>query len=350
MPGDGCQSLVQREQLLAGGVAAVVVVMLLAATLVPGALADAERDDVRDSHLRLEEADSTIRVLSVPGDTVHLQLDSRIAHRGGPAENVSVEVRAIDEETGLLEDRREQSVGTVSGGRTVPITTNITVPRDGGYRIETIVYQDDRRSVKGTRRISGVGSLTPDYARSSVQFKRFRSRDGGFGSIETQVRSQNGERTTLNASAYLRNGGSDASETVRVRLRARQAESNLVADSTTATVDSIRPGVTDLVTADLSVPDGYNYWVDAILYSDGVVVDTASAPANLLPGQELDGNASSDGDGFSTGDFARETPREDDNTGATPTETPAEGPGFGPVAALAALAAAALLAHRRHDR
>lgn len=337
----------QRDTILAGSLAAVVAVTLLAAILVPGVFAAVEDD--RPSHLRLQEDDSTVRVLSVPGETVELQLDSRLRHHGAPAENVTVEVRAIDAESGLLEDSREQSVGEVSGGRTVPVTTNVTVPREGGYEIETLVYRDGVREYKGHLPIDGVGSLTPDYARSSVEFQRFRTEDEGFGAVATKVRSVNGDRATLNVTSYLRNVGGDDSGDVRVRLRARQAESNVVADSTAVRVGDIGPGATEGVHADLTVPDRYNYWLDAILLSDGVVVDTTTVPANLLPNETLDRSAPEDDDsGFSTGDFAG-TEEQGDERGAdgrTPTDSPT-GPGFGAAVALVALVAAALLAARR---
>lgn len=338
----------QREKLLAGGLAAIVVVTLLTATLVPGILSSVD-DDVSQGHLHLNEGDSTIRVLSVPGDVVELQLDSRIAHTGGPTENVTLEVRAIDDDSGLLADDQEQSVGEVSSGRTVSIPTNVTVPREGGYTIETILYQDGVREGKWDRSISGVDSLTPDYARSSIEFQRFRANDEGFGAVATSVRSTSGDRATLNVTSHLRNSGSTSSGDVRVRVRARQAESNLVADSTTTRIGSIDPGVTRGVGADLTVPDRYNYWIDAILLSDGVVVGTATAPANLLPNETLDRSAPEDEeDGFSTGDFAEDGDdgAQSDRGDQTTTATPA-GPGFGAAAALVAIVAAALLAARR---
>lgn len=342
----------QHERLLAGGAVAILAITLLSAALVPGVLAEREVDRP-SSRLDLQDEDATISVLSVPGDTVDLRIDTRLSNRGGPAENVSVEVRAVDDGSGLLQDSETQTVGALRADRTASITTNLTVPREGSYRIETIVYEDGSRRTKGIRTISGVGSLTPDYARSTVEFHRYVTGSDGFGSIATRVRRVDGDRVTLNASTHLRNVGGTGSDDVTVRLRARQAESNLIADTTVVNVGSIGPGATRFTYADLEVPDGYNYWIDAILLNDGVVVDTTVAPVNLLTNESLSPDqAAGDEGGIDVSDLAQQTARPDDDDrddGTAGAETETAGPGFGPIAAVVGLLAAALLLARRHD-
>lgn len=341
----------QRERLLAGGVAALIVAMLLTAALVPGILSQPTEDDLRPTSLDLRKDDSSIRTLSVPGDTARLQLDARLAHRGAPAENVSVEVQARDADTGLLADGSVRSVGSVGGGQTVSIPIDVTVPREGYYDLRIIVYENGSRVTTAEWEVGDVGSLTPDYARSSVTFQQFDSSGGNFGSLSTAVRSVDGDRVTLNVTANLLNEGSERSDEVRVHLRARQAESNVVAAERTATVGSIAAGNTVRADAGLTVPDQYNYWIDAILVSDGVVVGTSTAPANLLPEERLDEPDNDSEDELAIEDFAEdtETPRDDsgfDDDGSTPEA----GPGFGSVVALVAIVAAALLAVRRRSQ
>lgn len=47
------------------------------------------------------------------GQTATLTVDTHVSHRGEPAENVSVLLRATDLETGLVATTRTVDVGTV---------------------------------------------------------------------------------------------------------------------------------------------------------------------------------------------------------------------------------------------
>lgn len=332
---------------------AILLIAMLATPLaVPGILQEPDDGvDVRQSHLHLQTEDSTIRVLSVPGRTVNLQLDTRIYHRGGPAENVTLEVRAIDSESGLLIDQQRQSVGTIEGERTVSVLSNLSVERDGGYRIETIVYEDGNRQDRGVRQISNAQALTPDYANSSVQFERYENSDADLPTIAVDPTSVENNRSRLSVSAALTNGGDTDAGDVTLRLRARQVESNIVAAQAEREVGSIRAGRTVEPNATMTVPDNYNYYIDAILLKDGVVIDTAIGVANLDPTRTVEPNETREDVDFDTGDFEdgpeTETMADDGPDRAEETTTQGSGPGFGIALSLVALLAIALLAARR---
>ena len=333
----------RRETLLTGGVVVVVLAMLIGATAVPGALSEPQ-DDVRESYLDLRE--TTIEPASVDGQTVTLSIDARLSHRGGPAETVTVETRAIDADTGLVATTTRQSVGTIEGEREVSVRSNITVERAGGYRIDTIVYEDGNRVETGQQSVQNVDALTPAYARSTVTFQRFENAGVPLDSITYRIDGVSDNRTTLNVSMYVTNAGNDPSDDLSLRLRARQADSNVIADESTVRVGQIRPGRTEIVRTQLAVPDGYNYWLDGMLLSDGVIVGTESSPANLHPTERLQENETRQQVGFQSSDFERDRPEEREMDG--PQRTAAgEGPGFTALAGLIAVLASALLIARR---
>ena len=333
----------RRETLLTGGVVVVVLAMLIGATAVPGALSEPE-DDVRQSYLDLRE--TTIEPASVDGQTVTLSIDARLSHRGGPAENVTVETRAIDADTGLVATTTRQSVGTVEGDREVSVRSNITVERAGGYRIDTIVYEDGNRVETGQQSVRNVDALTPAYARSAVTFQRFENAGVPLDSITYRIDDVSDNRTTLNVSVYVTNAGNDPSDDLSLRLRARQADSNVIADESTVRVGQIRPGRTEIVRTQLTVPDDYNYWLDGMLLSDGVIVGTESSPANLHPTERLRENETRQDVGFRSSDFERDRP--EGREMEEPQQTmAAEGPGFTALIGLVAVLASGLLIARR---
>ena len=338
----------QRETILTGGMVLLLVAMLATPLVVPGVL-DEPDENIRPSHLHLQTEDSTIDVTSVPGRTANLQLDTRLVHRGGPARNVTMEVRAIDDDSGLLEDQVRQSVGTITEERTVSVLTNLSVEREGDYRIETIVYEDGNRVERGTRTIRNVQALQPDYADSTIQFERYENSPADIPTITVDPETTAENRSRLSVTAALTNGGDTSAGDVTLRLRARQTESNVIADQAQQEIGSIGPGRTVEPNATLTVPDGYNYYIDAILLSDGVVVDTTIGVANLDPTRAVEANETREEIEFDTGDFADEPTTPEPDRPEPEATTVGSGPGFGVGVALVALLATALLTARRHS-
>ena len=322
--------------------------MLATPLAVPGVLDEPDDENLRPSVLRLQTEDSTINVTSVPGRTANLQLDTRLVHRGGDSRNVTMEVRAIDDDSGLLEDQARQSVGNVTGDRTESVLTNLSVERAGDYRIETIVYEDGDRVARGTRTIRNVQALQPDYADSALQFERYENSPADIPTITVDPQTTSENRSELSVMAALTNAGDTSAGDVTLRLRARQVDSNIVAAQAQQEVDSVRPGRTIEPSATMTVPDDYNYYIDAILLSDGVVVDTAIGVANLDPTRAVEPNETREEVEFDTGDFDDEEPSTVDADRPEPEATSVgSGPGFGVGLALVALLATALLTARR---
>lgn len=335
-----------REAKLGVLAVAVVAGAALLVLVAPGALADRSDTDLRPSHLDLHEP--RVAAGQVGGESAELSLDVRMEHSGGPAENVTIEVQAIDTNTGLVATTVRRSLGTIDGNREVQTLMNVTVPRESGYRIDIRVYEDGRRVETGRTDVSGVDSLTPDYADTPIEFHQFGTGEGSLPVVSYSVQGTENNRTTLETQTYLTNRGDESAGGLELLVEARQVESNVIADRTTVTVDDIGPGQTATPTATLEVPADYNYYLDAILLKDGVIVGDRTAAAMLDPTRPVPENRTEQEVDFNAGDFESQTPTP---RAERETPTPAmveDGPGFGVVAALLALLAIALIATRRH--
>lgn len=342
---------VQREVALLGGFVVVVLAAGLVAALVPGAVA--APDDEPRGFVGLREM--SIAHGPVGGETVTLAVEARLQHRRGTVENVSVEFRAISTDSGLREATRRESVGTLSDDGEVPVRTNLTVPRSGGYRIVAVVYRNGERTDEGQTTVRGVQALTPAYADTAVEFHQFSG--GGESAIPVigySIADAGEQRTTLNVSTYLTNTGDEPSEDLRLELVARQADSNIRAAERSITVGTIQPGQTARPSTTVTVPSEYNYYLDAVLWKDGVIVGTASGVANLDPQETIAVNQTRRDVGLRVEDFERGGGGGGSGVGQTPMqtdrETAASGPGFGVGAALLALFGTILLVRiRRGD-
>jgi len=332
----------RRETTLAAGAAVVTVVALVALVVAPGALADPSEDrPVRPGPVDIAGMD--ISASDVTGDTVTLRVDTQLSHRGPPARNVTVRVQAIDAESGLVETTRNVDVGDLTEEREVSVPTNLTVERDGGYRVQAVVYRDGQRVDSGGRELRGLEALQPPYAQSSVQF----AEADALPPVSFSVAETSGNRTTLDLQFALTNAGDDQPDDLRVTVTLRQADSNIVADRTSVSVGSIRSGRTETVGTQLTVPTGYNYYIDAVLWKDGVVIDSARGAANLDPTETISVNETRRDVELEVSDFDRGDGREDRPVPeATGQPTAGGGPGFGVGVAVVALLATALLARR----
>ena len=335
----------QREHLLGGVAVLVVLAAGLSLIAVPGVLAEqSEPEPPGDLTLR----ETPITPANVTGDTATLTVTNWLAHRGGAMENVSLLVRTVDRDTGLITTRTRKFVGTIEKEGDVPVRANVTVERSGSYNIETLVFVDDQRVAVARSGVSGVAALKPDIAKSGLAFHRFEGRN--LPTITYRIESAENGQVTMNARAFLTNGGSDTAGDLQVLIRARQSDSNIVADRAVVPVSDVRAGRTATPDVSLSVPDNYTYVLDAVLTRDDVIVDTESAVADLNPTREVEENTSTETVDIDAESFEQDTTAEAmDRTEEDDRYTTAagEGPGFGPLVAVLAVASSALLLRRR---
>lgn len=333
----------ETEHALLAGVVGVVFVGVVVAAVVPGTFDEDDRPSSVD--VRLQEVD--VEAGELTGATAEIVSVARIRSRTTVDDNVSVVVRAQSTRTGLLEDESTRELDRLEGGRETEVRVPVTVPRRGGYELDVVVYVEGERESERTVRVSGVEALKPEHMDSDVGFHEFFV----LPPVEFSVASA-GDTLDLDVTSYLSNEG-DTSESVEVVVRARQAESNIVAD-TARTTASVPPTRTEAVELSLSVPDGYNYYLDAEIWSDGNVVETHRTVANFDPTRRIDANVTERDVELQVEEFAEdeetrrireereELQQQMDQASGEPDQ-----PGFGAAAALIALLALAFVARRK---
>ncbi len=321
--------------MLLAGVLLLVFVGAVVAAVAPGVFDEDDRPGSVSTSI--QEVD--LEAGEVSGGSAELVSITRLWSDSDVEEDVRLVVRATSTETGLLEDESNVSVDRLHGGRETEVRVPVVVDRMGGYELDVVLYIDDDRASERTVRVSGVGSLTPAHLESDVGFHDFY----GLPSTEFSVSDAAGGSVDLEVSTYLSNSG-DSSEEVEVRVKARQAESNILASEARGEV-TVQPTTTEAVDATLTVPDGYNYYLDAEIWSNGNVVDTHRTVANLDPTREIDVNVTERDVGLEIEDFEEdeelrrlreERQRLAEQRDSEPDEAQ---PGFGVAAALAALLA-----------
>lgn len=333
----------QRESLLPVAAVVVLVVTATATAAVPDAIDPPSDRTERPGFVDLRE--TTVATQEVTGSTLTLTLTSFLVHERGDVENVTVVYRAVDSDTGFVETVERVDVGDLADDGEHEVPANVTVEREGAYRLHTLVYVDGERVQSGYTDVRGVDTLTPEYARTPVAFHQFERTE--LPAVEYRIQTVQDNRTTMEITTHLTNQGSTGSDDLRLVVKARQADSNIVADSTELDVGQIAPGRTATPTATLEVPADYNYYLDAVLWKDGVIVGSTRSVANLDPTETLNANQTTREVGLQVGDFEEtgesgEPVAREEQTRTVEEETP----GFTPIAGLVGLLGAALLARR----
>jgi len=285
----------------------------------------------------------TLESDEITGETATLNVTLLLERFDGSADNVTLVVRAVDSSSGLLVDETTQSVTAAAPNTEVPVTATVTVPREGGYELRSVLYADGQRIESARTSVDGVAALTPPYATSTITFAEFAYRPA----VEYTVLDAGDEHTTLEVTSYLTNTGDQPRSDLELEVIARHAEAGVVADRTRTPVEPIDPGRTVPITTTIQVPSETNYYLDATLWRDDVVIGSTRGAANLDPQRTVSVDTKQEDVGFNAEDFETDRRRptaEDDasSRGATP--------GVGTLGALIALlSAAALATHRRRN-
>lgn len=327
---------VRREKALLAIAAVIVIAVIGGVMAIPGGIDDPRADSKPAGDLSV--VGQAIDPGSVSGSTVQLRLVTDIEHRDGPVENVTVRYRAVDADSGILVDERHVEVGTVDIDGEKSIEGEVELPREGGYELTTTVYAGNKRVSTASTRVSGVAGLRPEYVSRSLQF----ADTDIYPTLSVSVADVSDGQATLRVTAAITNTGDTAAEGTELAILLRQAESNVIGNRATTSIDSIRPGRTEYVFTTVTVPDEYNYYIDSVLRNDDVIVDEAGDVANLNPKKTIQANQTVETVQFKTSDFS------DSNSEAASDSTPtpeSDGtPGFGVIVAVMALLIAVLLA------
>ncbi len=221
--------------------------------------------------------DIDLKPVKVTTSTAVFSVGVYLDHYGGNSSNSSLIIKVLDTDTGLLMQEVPMPIPEVEGEKTIEVRNNISVKREGGYEIKVLVFDRDRIVESGSVVINGLEALTPEKREVGVKI-----RDADFG-----IRDVSGGKVSVEVGVYVENIMDSASPALRMMVKAVQAESNIVADSTWIDVGPINPESLVIKKATVSVPESYNYMIEVTLWNGDVVVDKFSKVLALAPSEVI---------------------------------------------------------------
>jgi|LGOV01.1.fsa_nt_gb hypothetical protein len=228
--------------------------------------------DFEESRLRVTDIDiSPERVTST---IVLLNVTTYIENYGDEGSGeAKLLLKAFDSASGLLVGETTTTAGSIDKGKTLPVSQLIDVAREGGYRIDVVLFEDDERLRQRSVQISGIGDLTPNINDIGI----------GIQEMDFLVENVTGSRVAIGVDIYLTNEGDFTSEDLPMLVKAREVDAGLLADKVWITTGSVEKEKTMIKSCEISVPDGYNYIVEALIWKNDTIVERGEGVVQLNP-------------------------------------------------------------------
>jgi hypothetical protein len=229
---------------------------------------------VPPSNLNIRDVD--VKPVMVTSSQIEVNVTAYIDHGGAKTQNATMLVRAISSDTGLLETQVSAPISETDSDleKTLVVSTNLKLERNGGNEnLNILLFDNGSIMDSGSVSIRGLNALTPMSKQSGVILSN----------IDFTVSNVSGGKVSITSDIYLENRGPQASENLKVIVKAREATSNLLADKTGTETGVIANETTAVKSVVLTVPDGYNYMVVVELWRGATLINSWEKPVLLAP-------------------------------------------------------------------
>lgn len=224
--------------------------------------------------LNIREVD--VKPIEITSSFVNINITTYINHRGGETNNASILIRAIDSNTGLLNSQIYAYIPKTEKEdieKILIVSQNLKIDRNGNYDLNLLLFDNNSLLDSGSISIRGINILTPQSKKSYIGINNIDFFVGGVSTGKVNIKPQ----------IYLENTGPAPSENLRLIVKAREADSNILADETNTDTGIIGNEKTVVKEVQLNVPDEYNYMVIVELWKNDTLINTWEKPILLAP-------------------------------------------------------------------
>lgn len=300
------------------------------------------------SYLTIREVD--VKPLDVTDSFVDINISAYLNHAGGKSNNASMVVRAINKDAGLLISQGFTIIPEVELDKTILVYQNLRIDRDKNYELRIFLFDNGSVTDSGAINVQGLSILTPKSKDNKIVMNN----------IDFIVGGVDASRVSIDPDIYLENTGPEISKNLKLIVKAREADSNLLADKTTSETGEIKSGATIIKTVQLKVPDKYNYMVIVELWNDDVLTNRWEKPVLLAPTKTLPKESQEKRVNIEVSKFVREmqpgmpvpgvtmTPVMTSQPYAIPDQTKKSEPGFEILSAVIAITLILIFRRCRH--
>ena len=308
----------------------VIIVVSIAIVLMNSDALINEKEFKPSAYFSISEID--VKPVEVTSDLIEVNVTAFIYHGGGEAKNPLMLIRAINSNTGLHEAEVSTPIPESDSDKTVTASAKLKIQRNGNYDLRILLYDNGSIRESGSVGIKGLNALTPAAKKSGVEVNN----------IDFIVVGASGGKASITSDVYLENKWAAPSENMNMIVKARQAESNLLADKRSSETGVIVGEATSVKSVQLDVPEGYNYMMVVELWKGDVLVNTWEkalmlAPTKTVPKESQEKKMTLEVSKFMREGGAIPVPGVTMTAPASYAATPKMEPGFESIVAIAAL-------------
>jgi hypothetical protein len=304
----------------------VVLISLFAAIALSGCLGGSD-----EGPLKVKNIDLSLE--KVTRDMVTLNVTTYIENTGGSdSKPLSLSMRVTNSDTGFLVSKKDVSVGKVVGHKMANVSQSLNLPKTGDTnKIYAALMEDGVEVSGGSRTVYHLDNLPVDTAIVDLKI----------GSLEFMVKKANNGSVVIENDVYISNIGDNVSPESDIMVKATEVDSNLVADKKWSKISGVAPGATAIKGINLTVPDQYNYHVEATIWRNGSQIGKGEGQVVLKPGGiKLNQSEHIESKTMETGRFISNA------TASAPTAS-SKAPGFEILLAIASISLLAALKRRQ---
>jgi hypothetical protein len=263
-----------KHRLRAREVFLIIIILLIILTLLPFLLGeDVTYKPIIKEPSRFIIRDVDLKPLKVTTSRVTFAAILLIDHYGNTSDDATLILKVIDRETGLLENEVTKELPVVTGEKTIEVSQEISVKREGGYEIKSIIMDRGKIVESGSVYIGGLEALVPEIRNVGLKVTE----------MDFSIENITGDTITVTVSLYLENIKDEPSPNLSILIKARQAESNLIADSVWISSGVVKPESTVVKSGTIYVPEGYNYVIEALIWNGDILIGEYNKALTLAP-------------------------------------------------------------------
>jgi hypothetical protein len=235
---------------------------------------------LREGYISVKDMD--IQAEHVTASYVTMNVTTHLQNAGGAGDrDLDLRLNAFNTDSGLLEAEQATTVPGIGWGETRAVSQTLVLPREGSYTLVATAYRGNKNLGNHQITIRNLDQLVPDTQKSDLVIEE----------MDFIVKSVNGGSAVIQADIYVANGGSSPSGPVLVEAKAKEMDARLTADKQQVTIANIDPEKIGVASIQLTVPDQYNYVVDALIWRNGSIVKRGEDTVQLRPGKLISNNS-----------------------------------------------------------
>ncbi|MDI9395981.1 MAG: hypothetical protein QM426_11475 [Euryarchaeota archaeon] len=214
-------------------------------------------------------------------------------NQGDKEKNTSLLLKAYSRESGLLEAQEKVNIGKLKKGETKAVSQSLSLPKAGGHDIRSVLFEEEMQKGSGEIKVYNLDFLPANVQDIGIEISE----------MDFQVRKVEDGKVLVESDIYITNEDRETSPNFRTLVKIREMDAGLLADKAWIQTGKIKPETTVIRSANLTMPDQYNYVVEVLIWNNDTIVKRGEGYIQLHPEIKVKDKTETETKKIQTSDF-----------------------------------------------